>query len=66
MPESWKSYGTSSDDDTNVVAVFETVSRGLEKRLGLFDIRGGIEDIQTTVLLRSAWLLIRNIETLGD
>ena len=39
-----------------------TVSKGLEKRLGKLESKGKIETIQTTILLKSARLLMRVLE----
>ena len=41
----------------------ETVTKNLEKRLEELEIRGRIETIQTTALLRSARILRRVLET---
>ena len=40
-----------------------TVLKGWEKRLGEFDIRGKIDTIKTTALLKSARILVRVLET---
>ena len=41
-------------------------SQGLVKVLEDLKLRGQVETIQTTALLRSAWILRRALETLGD
>ena len=46
-----------------VVGALGTVPRGLEKRLEKLEIRGRIETLQTTVLLRLARILRRVLET---
>ena len=40
-----------------------TVSKDLEKRLGALEVRGRIEAVQTTALLRSARILKRVLKT---
>ena len=49
-----------------VVGALGTVPKSLEKRLLKLDIGGRIETIQTTVLLKSSWILKRVLETGGD
>ena len=46
-----------------VVVAFGTVNRDLEKRLAELEIRGRMETIHTTTLLRSARILKRVQET---
>ena len=48
-----------------VIGAFGTVTRGLSK--GLEDLEGGgeIKTIQTTTLLKTAWILRRVLETWG-
>ena len=43
-----------------------TVPKGLLKRLADLEIRGRVETIQTTTLLRTARILRRVLETEGD
>ena len=45
-----------------VVDALGTVTKGLEKRLDELDITEGIETIQTTAVLKSAWILRRVLE----
>ena len=49
-----------------VIGVLGTVTKGLMKELEEFKIRGQVETIQTTALLRSARILKRVVETWGD
>ena len=49
-----------------VTGAFGTVTNGLKKGLENLDIRGRVETIQTTTLLRSARILRRVLETWGD
>ena len=49
-----------------VVGALGTVHKDLEKRLEKLEIRGRIETIQTTALLRLVRILIRIMETRGD
>ena len=46
-----------------VVSALGTVTRSLKKRLGELEIKGKIETIQTTALLRLARILRRVLET---
>ena len=46
-----------------VIGALDTVTKGLVQRLKDFEIRGGMETIQTTALLRSARILRRVLET---
>ena len=46
-----------------VVGALGTVPKGMEKRLGELEIRGRIEAIQTTAVLKSAKILRRVLET---
>ena len=46
-----------------VIGALGTIPRGLEISLGELEIRGRIETIQTTALLRSARILRRVLET---
>ena len=47
----------------NVIGAFGTVTKGLVKGLEHLGIRGRVETIQTTALLRSARILRRVMET---
>ena len=49
-----------------VISVLETVSEGLERRLGELEIEGQIDANQSKALLRSIKILRRVLETLGD
>ena len=44
-----------------VIGALGTATKGLERSLNELEIRGKIETIPTTVLLRSAWILCLNI-----
>ena len=46
-----------------VIGEFYTVTKGLEQGLEDLEIRGQVETIQTTALLRSARILRRVLET---
>ena len=48
-----------------VIGVFGTVTKGLIKELEDLEIRGRVETIQTTTLLRTARILRRVLETWG-
>ena len=50
----------------NVIGALGTVIKGLIKGLEDMEIRGQVETIQTTALLRPARILRRVMETLGD
>ena len=45
------------------IHILGTVTKGLIKKLGDLEIRGGVEVIQTTALLRSTGILRRVLET---
>ena len=49
-----------------VIGVLDTVTKGLVQGLYDLEIRGWVETIQTTALLRSARVLRRVLETWGD
>ena len=49
-----------------IVGVPGTVPKGLEKRMEEQEIRGKVEIVQITALLRSAWILRRVLETWKD
>ena len=49
-----------------VIGTLGTVTKGLLKGLDDLEIRGWVETIQTTTLLRSATILRRVLETWGD
>ena len=49
-----------------VIGSFGTVTKGLLKGLEALEIRGRVENIQTTTLLRTARILRRILETWGD
>ena len=49
-----------------VVDALGMTPKGLEKKLGKLEIRGGITIIQTSVLLKSARILRRVLETRGE
>ena len=49
-----------------IIVGFGTVTKGLVKEQEDLEIRGRVETIQTTALLRSAWILRRVLETCGD
>ena len=49
-----------------VIDALGTVTKWLVHRLEDFEIRGQVETIQITALLRSAWILRRVLETWGD
>ena len=46
-----------------VIGAFGTVTKGLLKGLGDFEVGGRVETIQTTTLLRMARILSRVLET---
>ena len=48
-----------------VIVALGIVHKGLERRLEVLEIRGRIETIQTTALLRSARILRKVLKTLG-
>ena len=48
------------------IGTFGTVTKGLLKKLENLEVRGRVETIQTTVLLRTARILRRVLETWGD
>ena len=48
-----------------VVSALSTVTKGLLKGLKDLEVRGGVETIQTTALLRMALILRRVLETSG-
>ena len=49
-----------------VIGAFGTVTKGLQKELEDWEVGGRVETIQTTTLLRTARMLRRVLETLGD
>ena len=49
-----------------VISAFGTVTKGLLKGLEDLEFGGWVETIQTTALLRTAWILRRVLETWGD
>ena len=49
-----------------VIGAFGTVTKGLSKGLGDLEVGGRVETIQTTVLLKTARILRRVLETWGD
>ena len=49
-----------------IIGAHGTITKGLIKGLEDLEIRGRGENIQTTALLRSARILRRVLETLGD
>ena len=49
-----------------VIDAFGTVTKGLLKGLEDLEVGGRVETIQMTVLLRTARILIRVLETWGD
>ena len=49
-----------------VIGALGTVTKGLLKGLGDLEVGGRVETIQTTVLLRTARILRRVLETWGD
>ncbi len=49
-----------------VIGALGTVTKGLVQRLEELEIRGRVETIQTTALLRSIRILRRVLETWGD
>ena len=49
-----------------VISALGTITEGLIKELEDLEVRGWVETIQTTALLRSAWILRRVLETWGD
>ena len=49
-----------------VIGAFGTVTKGLLKGLEDLEVGGRVETIQTTALLRTAWILRRVLETWGD
>ena len=58
--QTMKHYG---DDDNNCNCVLDTIPKGLVKGLEELEIKGQVETIQTTALLRSARILRRILET---
>ncbi len=48
------------------IIIYSTVTKGLVQGLEDLEIRGRVETIQTTALLRSARILRRVLETGGD
>ena len=61
-----KTVEYESDGYTIVIGALGTVTKGLIKGLEDLEIRGRVETIQTTALLRSARILRRVLETWGD
>ena len=55
-----------SDNYTNCEVAFGTASKGLLKGLEDLEVGGRVETIQMTVLLRTARILRRVLETWGD
>ena len=55
-----------SDVNTNVIGALGTVTKGLIKGLEDLEIKGRVETIQTTALLRLARILRRVLENRGD
>ena len=51
---------------TIVIGAFGTGTKGLLKGLGDLEVSGRVETIQTTALLKTASILGRVLETLGD
>ena len=49
-----------------VIGAFGTVTKGLLKGLEDLEVGGRVETIQATVLLKTAWILRRVLETWGD
>ena len=49
-----------------VIGALGTITKGLLKGLEGLEIGGRVETIQTTALLRTAWILRRVLETWGD
>ena len=49
-----------------VIGAFGTVTKGLLKGLEDLEVGGRAETIQTTALLRTAWIVRRVLETWGD
>ena len=49
-----------------VIGAFSTVTKGLLKGLKGLEVGGRVKTIQTTALLRTARILRRVLETLGD
>ena len=49
-----------------VIGAFGTVTKGLLKELEDLEFGGRVETIQTTALLKTARILRRVLETLGD
>ena len=51
---------------TIVIGAFGTVTKGLLQGMEDLEVGGRVETIQTTVLLKTAWILRRVLETWGD
>ena len=49
-----------------MICAFRTVTKELVKGLEDMEFEGRVETIQTTALLRTAWLMRRFLETRGD
>ena len=67
--ENWKIYWTWKWRLIHIVIVISalgTVSEGLVQGLENLEIRGRVEIIQSTALLRSAWIPRRVLQTWGD
>ena len=64
--ENWKNMEHKTTVIPIVIGALGTVTKGLIKRQEDFEIRGCLETIQTTALLRSARILRRILETWGD
>ena len=54
------------DDCTNVNGTFRTIAKGLLKGLADLEVGGRVETIQMTALQRTARILRRVLETLGN
>ena len=48
------------------IGAFSTITKGLLKGLKDLEVGGRVDTLQTTVLLKTAWILRRVLETCGD
>ena len=65
LPECLKTVEREVSVIPVVIGILGTIHKGLEKRLRELDIKGIIDDLHTTVPLKSARILRRVLETCG-
>ena len=63
MLENWKTVKHESDEMPMIIRAHGTVTKGLAQGVEDLEIRGRVETIQTTALLKSARILRRVLET---